>query len=567
MIYNRYLDIHLCTEYGLADLRTKTGSDGKLKYNSDMFFASHGNEYFYQFTADMMRQMRYRTAKDEGFHFSTQNSGNCKILNGVELTQSDESFLKLTASVLDTTGGKSRRAYMQNEQLKQIRYVSCMVAIEHLQKDEFYPQLQALMLWISDTETVNKMRINCHGAGTSQGGMSMGKASLSPEQLITALTRHGLTRPSVHTGLLLGLAAGARWRPDSESNKCQKCKEVFREGVFTTGKHHCRRCGGLFCGKCSSKKADLAVALTGKERGGVVDQYATEKNVKKARVCDACYGAVAGVGQALAESKALRDVFGESIATSQVPTGQTNYGLKTITLALCMGAKADDQFSIERDPNAASGSQAAVTGFAENSLADRLLKALRDAQLKGIRVVASNQVLGVSRSTDVIMAQCGLRVPKDDYTKRVGGQSITMQHESFDGANAAAFRFPAYIWGWRKALALEFKKLASRSSKVSGDICVSPDGRSLHFSQCDQVLLTTVESKFLALWNFQSWNKAKHGLYKLPGGSPSGYTWRLTAPPRVTEINPIAGPPDKNEIGIKARADEAFKYYKSYDES
>lgn len=572
MIYNRYLDIHLCTETNLAGLRSR--------YDQKRFFACHGNEYFYEFTGDMMRQMRYRESKEEGFTFSDKNTGNCRVLNEVELTQCDESFLKLTSSVLDTTDGKIRQTYLQNEQLKNIRYVSCLVAIEHLQTDRVYPQLQALMLWISDTETVNKMRINSHGAGTSTSGMSMGQASLSPEQLITALTRHGLTRPSVHTGLLLGLAAGARWRPDSESPKCQKCKKDFVQGMFTTGRHHCRRCGGLFCGTCSSKKADLAVALSGKERGGVVDQYATEKNVKKARVCDACYQAVAGVGQALAGSSALRGVFGESIATSQVPTGQTNYGLKTITLALCMGARADDTFSVERDPNAAPGSQAAATGFVQNSLAARLLNALRDAQLKGIRVVASNQVLGVNKVTNRLMADCGVHVPTD-------GDS-----EKFAGANTAAFRFPAYIWGKRRALELEFKKLSpprpspqvaaasarrsvslpstlliSSPPSISGDIRVSPDGRNLFFSMCDEVQLDRVKSTFLSQWQFQSWNKAKHMCCALPGGSSSGHTWRLTAPCRVTEIKFIRGAPDKNEISIKARAVEEFKQYKSYDES
>lgn len=37
--------------------------------------------------------------------------------------------------------------------------------------------------------------------------------------------------------------------PDDMSNKCQMCEITFN---FFRRKHHCRKCGGLFCYLCSN---------------------------------------------------------------------------------------------------------------------------------------------------------------------------------------------------------------------------------------------------------------------------------------------------------------------------
>jgi FYVE zinc finger len=42
-----------------------------------------------------------------------------------------------------------------------------------------------------------------------------------------------------------------RWMDDSESGVCLQCKSAFN---FLIRRHHCRRCGGLFCDYCSSRK-------------------------------------------------------------------------------------------------------------------------------------------------------------------------------------------------------------------------------------------------------------------------------------------------------------------------
>jgi hypothetical protein len=64
-----------------------------------------------------------------------------------------------------------------------------------------------------------------------------------------------------------------RWTPDDKASECAACKDAFS---LVRRKHHCRACGGIFCGKCSSG----AVALP---------KFNIEKSV---RVCDTCFASV-----------------------------------------------------------------------------------------------------------------------------------------------------------------------------------------------------------------------------------------------------------------------------------
>uniref|UniRef100_A0A1E1WKB2 FYVE-type domain-containing protein n=3 Tax=Pectinophora gossypiella TaxID=13191 RepID=A0A1E1WKB2_PECGO len=61
------------------------------------------------------------------------------------------------------------------------------------------------------------------------------------------------------------------WTSDKDATACTACTKEF---TIARRKHHCRRCGHIFCGACSEK----TVALTG--------------NTKPVRVCDACFAEV-----------------------------------------------------------------------------------------------------------------------------------------------------------------------------------------------------------------------------------------------------------------------------------
>ena len=77
------------------------------------------------------------------------------------------------------------------------------------------------------------------------------------------------------------------WVPDYSSDYCMNCEKGGRSKKFTAlnrrvrrpmcccchpRQHHCRNCGAVVCGACSSKKFVLA-----------------HQSAKPLRVCDACY--------------------------------------------------------------------------------------------------------------------------------------------------------------------------------------------------------------------------------------------------------------------------------------
>ena len=531
MNYNRYLDLHLCTSSDMAACKQKAAQE---KLPKECFFSK--DTHFYEFSADIMKQMRYREGKNEGF--TSGDKGNCKILDEEELTRDTAGFLRFT-------GGEI------TDELKQLRYISCMVSIENLKKKTVYPNLSALVRWLSDPQTVNKLRVNCHGAGTAEGGFSMGKATMSPKEFVDALVRHGLTRPDTHAAAVL--VHGFRWKHDSEKAACEGCGKEF---TFVRRKHHCRRCGGLFCDACSSRKLDLAVALTG-------ENNATAKNVKKARVCNPCYneGQGAVVGDVIARERARLAV--------QAGTAETKYGLQQITLGLCMGARTDSEFSPERDPNLAVDQQAAGT-FVRDSLANRVLVALRGHNLRGIRLAASNQV--VAGNDKGIRNVCGVVFPTDVSG---AGQTAVDEKKKFFGSNKSTFDFPAYIFGSRKQLkdtwnAIQARRTRSGSQTTDGyRISVSPNGRSLFFGlwkSKNDAQYNEVYRDFFLSWKFRSWQVAKHDIPPLAGAAPTESTLLITAPPRVTQITFIKKPSD-NSISVTGRAEDLFKQYKSYEVS
>ena len=49
------------------------------------------------------------------------------------------------------------------------------------------------------------------------------------------------------------LGSLGHWMADSESTTCLQCYARFDD--FIVRRHHCRLCGGLFCGTCSAGKA------------------------------------------------------------------------------------------------------------------------------------------------------------------------------------------------------------------------------------------------------------------------------------------------------------------------
>jgi hypothetical protein len=83
----------------------------------------------------------------------------------------------------------------------------------------------------------------------------------------------------------------AQWIRDDEAACCMRCKTAFtmmtrrvrpsqlnaRFSHLTSSQHHCRNCGGVFCGKCTQKRVPLLKL----------------GHIEPVRVCDSCLEQIA----------------------------------------------------------------------------------------------------------------------------------------------------------------------------------------------------------------------------------------------------------------------------------
>jgi len=315
------------------------------------------------------------------------------------------------------TGG----ATLPMQSLEPLHYVSCYVDLESLRQGKpLIPEFGELIKWVCAPEgsdgrpKIGKLRLNCHGAGEYNQGLLMGESNLGPEALVDALMRHGLTTRSMKSsstrqntvgqtvtwkersegGAVKERTATARWKADNEVNACEneKCKRQF---TFVRRKHHCRRCGGIFCDACTTKRRTLKNPLTkeGRATGSVPD----------CRVCDACA------------------FEAEKIVITDVKAGK---GLAQITLAMCLGARTKEEFSI------------AKTGFVRNSVGQRMAKYLSTKGVHGIQLSASNEVVAFTREQGGFVQGFGLRYPgMSRNTKPTSG----LLPDPFEGTGFAGF--------------------------------------------------------------------------------------------------------------------------------
>ena len=83
------------------------------------------------------------------------------------------------------------------------------------------------------------------------------------------------------TEALHGPPTRAHWQPDSSSEHCNACPAQFS---FLERRHHCRKCGRLFCGACSS----FTVTLNGDARFSHDGQASSGQAGRHERACAGC---------------------------------------------------------------------------------------------------------------------------------------------------------------------------------------------------------------------------------------------------------------------------------------
>jgi hypothetical protein len=87
-------------------------------------------------------------------------------------------------------------------------------------------------------------------------------------------------RDTISPNDVVGRSGKPRWVDDALSNTCFKCKTKL-SGFFSSGKHHCRLCGQIFCDNCSQNRMSVKNPLTSTVQIKGVH--------KEQRVCDMCY--------------------------------------------------------------------------------------------------------------------------------------------------------------------------------------------------------------------------------------------------------------------------------------
>lgn len=118
-----------------------------------------------------------------------------------------------------------------------------------------------------------------------------------------------------------------QWQRDEEAKDCIGCGRHF---TFFLRKHHCRRCGRIFCDACSSKRAQLRMAEL------VVDpslpSMAASEVLAPTRVCNGCHAELqlppqlqnmrgADAMMAASRSRGADEVSGRSILETQLEDG------------------------------------------------------------------------------------------------------------------------------------------------------------------------------------------------------------------------------------------------------
>lgn len=376
MNYDRFLEIHfVSSKMTVGTTKILPDGTGRFQYDMKGDVNSQGQAYLDKLQGrfnDAVPRMDILFAGVNGLRVRAQQA-NAEHLPGVIC----------------------QGAQLQMPQLDSVHYVSCHVDLEGLLPgNPVLPALQSLVEWVcakqsaSGASIAGKMRLNCHGSNHSDAGLSMGQTVLSPDDLVDALIRHGLGARAMQNTVVPRYASEpqARWKADNEVTACENCKNQFS---FVRRRHHCRRCGGIFCDACTKKRRTVRNPLS--EEGRATGA------VKDCRVCDRCAAEID------AGAIAKRGLTPAGIDTTvSVKAGR---GLAQITLALCLTASSSQEFAT------------AKTGFVRNSIAARLLKRLSMKGIHGIQVSGSNEAIAWSGS-GTLVEKLGVKYPGMSKNKK-----------------------------------------------------------------------------------------------------------------------------------------------------
>ena len=101
-----------------------------------------------------------------------------------------------------------------------------------------------------------------------------------------------------------------QWASDSSTSACMLCEDLF---TTTNRRHHCRMCGILACGGCTSKNMLVQSSMKGEPDKGeeIIGGFfktltGSDKGPKEERVCDSCFNRTSSKLLSLQTEKADR---------------------------------------------------------------------------------------------------------------------------------------------------------------------------------------------------------------------------------------------------------------------
>lgn len=117
-----------------------------------------------------------------------------------------------------------------------------------------------------------------------------GEARSSALTAFADAQQHFATKPdTVEYG---GDATAPAWVGDEQSDACLLCADTFS---LTKRRHHCRRCGLLVCGSCSSKRYIIKGLSSTASPTTTTGASSSTSSSSLSRCCDSCYNKLAQI--------------------------------------------------------------------------------------------------------------------------------------------------------------------------------------------------------------------------------------------------------------------------------
>ncbi|KAJ7151684.1 FYVE zinc finger-domain-containing protein [Mycena filopes] len=142
----------------------------------------------------------------------------------------------------------------------------------------------------SSTASILSSSPSCSSLSSSRSSCSSDGGSIASTSSVR------LPRPNAHLAVLLDKKL---WKEDANATHCDNfyCRVPF---TVWERKHHCRKCGGIFCQPCSARSTPLLDAshlpFLHPPRDTPLQAFASPVSpLEDARVCDDCYDQIHGV--------------------------------------------------------------------------------------------------------------------------------------------------------------------------------------------------------------------------------------------------------------------------------